>query len=165
MDTGIGSALGGFGIALLILLVLLYFLPFAIANHRGRDSQGTIFLLNLLLGWTVLGWLVVLILAWTGENRDQRQTRIAQLSTMQAQTQAMMEMAKQKSPTISNVQQFAERPWYYAHTDNSQIGPVPTSELRRMYMLKHISANTLLWSEGMSDWLPLSRCMADLGLG
>ena len=49
----------------LILSVLLYFLPTLIA--RDKPDLVAIFLLNLLLGWTVIGWFVALIWASAAE--------------------------------------------------------------------------------------------------
>jgi len=47
--------------------LLLYFLP-SIIGHQKR-SAGAIFVLNLLLGWTVIGWVAALIWACTDEAR------------------------------------------------------------------------------------------------
>ena len=49
----------------LAFLILLYFLPAIIGRHK-RDAAG-IFLLNLFLGWTVIGWIIALIWACTAE--------------------------------------------------------------------------------------------------
>jgi hypothetical protein len=49
----------------LAFLILLYFLP-AIIGRDKRDATG-IFLLNLFLGWTVIGWVIALIWACTAE--------------------------------------------------------------------------------------------------
>jgi len=46
----------------LILLMLLYFLPTIVASHRGRGGLG-ILILNFFLGWTFIGWLVLLLWA------------------------------------------------------------------------------------------------------
>ena len=46
---------------------LLYLLPSVVAAIRRHPSGGAIFILNLLLGWTVLGWVVALIWSATGE--------------------------------------------------------------------------------------------------
>ncbi len=43
--------------------LLLYFLPSIIAAVRGKRDTLAIFLLNLFLGWSVIGWFVVLIWA------------------------------------------------------------------------------------------------------
>lgn len=45
----------------LAFFILLYFLPSIIGRDK-RDSTG-IFLLNLFLGWTVIGWIIALIWA------------------------------------------------------------------------------------------------------
>lgn len=40
-----------------------YFLPTIIAFKRGKRNRGAILALNLLLGWTVLGWVISLVWA------------------------------------------------------------------------------------------------------
>ncbi|HYC24548.1 MAG TPA: superinfection immunity protein [Roseiarcus sp.] len=50
---------------MLILATLLYFLPTIIALVRGHLSGLAIFLLNLFLGWTLIGWLIALIWSCT----------------------------------------------------------------------------------------------------
>lgn len=42
---------------------LFYFLPTIIAMARSKRDSMSIFLLNLLLGWSVIGWVVALIWA------------------------------------------------------------------------------------------------------
>jgi hypothetical protein len=52
--------------AYLILVLfgfIIYFLPFMIANSRRHHNQGGIFILNLLLGWTAIGWVIALVMA------------------------------------------------------------------------------------------------------
>ena len=49
----------------LFFLVLLYFLP-SIIGHDKRDAAGII-LLNVFLGWTVIGWVIALVWAITAE--------------------------------------------------------------------------------------------------
>jgi len=46
---------------LVVLMFVLYFLPTLIAFLRKHKNKLAIFLLNLLLGWTVLGWVASLI--------------------------------------------------------------------------------------------------------
>ncbi|HVE24372.1 MAG TPA: superinfection immunity protein [Sporichthya sp.] len=40
-----------------------YLLPWAVAATRGKSNSGAIGLLNLLLGWTLIGWIVALVMA------------------------------------------------------------------------------------------------------
>jgi hypothetical protein len=49
------------GLLAVILIFSLYFLPTLIAFLRQHKNKLAIFLLNLLLGWTVLGWVISLV--------------------------------------------------------------------------------------------------------
>jgi len=49
----------------LIFSILLYFLPALIGRHKA-DAMG-IFIVNLLFGWTVIGWIIALIWACAAE--------------------------------------------------------------------------------------------------
>lgn len=54
----------GFGfveISVIILAILLYFLPTFIAVLRRHKNKLAVFLLNLFLGWTGLGWVAALV--------------------------------------------------------------------------------------------------------
>ena len=46
---------------LVVLIFALYFLPTLIAFLRQHKNKLALFLLNLLLGWTVLGWVASLV--------------------------------------------------------------------------------------------------------
>jgi hypothetical protein len=48
-------------IGLLILMFGLYLLPALIAFLRRNRNYPAVFLLNLLLGWTGIGWVVALV--------------------------------------------------------------------------------------------------------
>lgn len=51
-------------IAWVITVVTIgYMLPWAIAATRGKSNQAAIGILNFLLGWTFIGWLVALVMA------------------------------------------------------------------------------------------------------
>ena len=53
------------GIALFLFCVglLVYFVPFIVARSRAVNNVPQIFVLNLFLGWTLLGWVLALIWA------------------------------------------------------------------------------------------------------
>ena len=46
---------------------LFYFLPSVIGFATGKRNAGAIFVLNLFLGWTFVGWIVALVWALTAE--------------------------------------------------------------------------------------------------
>lgn len=58
----------------LVVSALLYFLPAFIALLRGHHNGFAIFLTNLLLGWTFIGWVVALIWSVTA---SQKKVRVA----------------------------------------------------------------------------------------
>ncbi|MEN5033808.1 superinfection immunity protein [Pseudomonas sp. TWI929] len=52
------------------MVVALYFLPFIVAWLRGHHNKVPVFLLNLFLGWTGIGWLAALI--WSASSIRRR---------------------------------------------------------------------------------------------
>jgi hypothetical protein len=50
---------------LLFLLLATYFIPAIVAGARKHHNAGAIFMLNLLLGWTLIGWVGALVWACT----------------------------------------------------------------------------------------------------
>lgn len=60
---------GAGGILLLIICLMIYFLPSAIAFNRAHHQAGAIFFLNLLLGWTFLCWVIAFVWACTRVER------------------------------------------------------------------------------------------------
>ena len=65
-----GDAATGFAVA---LILGIYFLPDWIAQSRGHPNRGSIFILNLFLGWTFLGWVAALIWANSFIDKGKRQ--------------------------------------------------------------------------------------------
>ena len=72
-DRDNSAAAAGMMVAIIIILVLalLYFVPTAVAQYRKASNTTTVFLVNLLLGWTAIGWIVALILAFAGDSGEQ----------------------------------------------------------------------------------------------
>jgi uncharacterized membrane protein YqaE (UPF0057 family) len=63
---------GASGVALIIGILVAYFIPTGVAVSNKKTNSMAIFALNLLLGWTVLGWIVALIWALTKDPVVQR---------------------------------------------------------------------------------------------
>lgn len=61
---------GMFSLFAFFCAVVLYFAPAIIAHHRQHESSGKIFLVNLLLGWSILGWIACLAWACSGRTRQ-----------------------------------------------------------------------------------------------
>ncbi len=67
---GLGSVAGGavgifFATIWLVLGVAFYFLPAIVASNRKHPNATAILVLNLLAGWTFVGWVVAMVWAFT----------------------------------------------------------------------------------------------------
>lgn len=59
----------GFGsVFILLVMIALYLLPGIIASSRDHASAMGIWLLNIFLGWTLVGWVAALVWSVTGGN-------------------------------------------------------------------------------------------------
>ncbi|WP_325101138.1 superinfection immunity protein [Paraburkholderia kururiensis] len=52
-----------------VFLAVLYFMPAVIAIMRAHPNRFAIGLLNILTGWTCIGWIVTLVWAFTDQSR------------------------------------------------------------------------------------------------
>lgn len=52
-----------------IWLLVFYLLPSFVAACRNHHNAGAVVVLNIFLGWTVLGWILALALACSGNRR------------------------------------------------------------------------------------------------
>jgi hypothetical protein len=60
-----------FSLLAILCGIAMYFLPTIIAHHRRHVSSGAIFLVNFLLGWSIIGWVVCFAWACSGNTREQ----------------------------------------------------------------------------------------------
>lgn len=58
-----------------LLCLTLYMLPAGIGIIRGRSNAGAIFVLNLFLGWTLIGWVISLVWAVADDNKKTAPTQ------------------------------------------------------------------------------------------
>jgi len=58
--------------ALIFVGFLVYMIPSIVANARKNPNANAITVLNLLLGWTFLGWVISLVWAFVGESQPRR---------------------------------------------------------------------------------------------
>ena len=50
--------------------IAIYFMPFIIAVNRKHKNRVSIFLVNLLFGWSFIGWAVALIWSFTSNTES-----------------------------------------------------------------------------------------------
>jgi membrane protease subunit (stomatin/prohibitin family) len=88
-----GSAVAGASGALLIVVLIgicVYFIPSFVAVTRKVTNSGSVFVINLLLGWTLVGWAVALAMAVkTNMTQIEVVTRSADAVTPRFQTETI----------------------------------------------------------------------------
>jgi hypothetical protein len=52
---------------LFLILLVLHFIPTIVATKRRHNATLPIFILNLFLGWTLVGWVIALVWACTND--------------------------------------------------------------------------------------------------
>jgi hypothetical protein len=60
---------GGLLAWIFAIVTLGYLIPWAIAVTRGKTNSTGILLVNLLAGWTVIGWIIALVMACTSHQK------------------------------------------------------------------------------------------------
>lgn len=75
------------GFVLLIGGVVLYFLPAIIAESRRHHNKGAIIVLNLLLGWTFVGWVAALVWAASATRESENNNSVGR-NNLNLQAQA-----------------------------------------------------------------------------
>lgn len=50
-------------------IIGLYFLPSITASTRKHSNKNAIFVLNILMGWTVIGWVMAMVWAFTANTK------------------------------------------------------------------------------------------------
>ena len=56
-------------------IIIGYFLPAIFAGYRGMKNFGGLLAVNFLLGWTVLGWIIALVWALSGETAQEANSK------------------------------------------------------------------------------------------
>ena len=59
----------------LAVMFATYFLPSFIASNRHLHNAGQLYLMNIIVGWTVLGWFCLLLWALDGATDEQVEAR------------------------------------------------------------------------------------------
>jgi hypothetical protein len=61
-NAGGGASIGG--VLLIVVIIALYFLPTVVAALRHHHNTAMIAILNFFLGWTFVGWVIFLAMAF-----------------------------------------------------------------------------------------------------
>jgi hypothetical protein len=57
-------------IVYIVILTFFYWLPSIIGRHRGVLNLGSVVVINLFLGWTLIGWVVAMAMAFRSVPED-----------------------------------------------------------------------------------------------
>jgi hypothetical protein len=96
----VAQGIGGF--ALYLTAFALYFLPTLVASYRRAASLSPVTVVNLFLGWTVMGWIVALAMAVSGPSRRVRKPpKVRRPAPYQWQLPPWRPLAMRKGPGSS----------------------------------------------------------------
>jgi hypothetical protein len=82
-----------------------YLVPALTAMVRGRQSAAGILVFNLFLGWTVLGWVLALVWAVTGESGRHAHTLIPSRATKESEA----DYKRATAPPLTDEQKWARQ--------------------------------------------------------
>lgn len=54
-----------------VLIIAIYMIPTGIGILRNHNNISAIFICNVIMGWTVLGWIISLIWSFTNNRRKE----------------------------------------------------------------------------------------------
>lgn len=54
--------------------------------------------------------------------------------------------------------------WYYANVGQPRQGPVTAEQIKALFLQHQVSVETLVWRQGMADWMPLGAVSTELGV-
>ncbi len=89
-------------IILILLGLLIYFLPSWVGSKH--TNFGSIFILNLFLGWTFIGWIAALI--WAVSNDEKKQTIVMNNEIKMSNSDELLKLKKLLDDGILNTEEF-----------------------------------------------------------
>ena len=98
-DDAAGAGIGVGIIILVVMSLLFYFLPSFVAVGKKKTNTGAIFALNLLLGWTLIGWVVSLVWALTQDAPPPQQVVVYQQASIPTTTPAQALPREPQTPS------------------------------------------------------------------
>lgn len=93
----------------ILIGLCLYFLPTLIAGSRKHKNDGAIFILNLFLGWTFLGWLIALIWAATDNVRKPSTSSNSMKAKSQSKAEELERLASLTEKGVLTDEEFQQQ--------------------------------------------------------
>lgn len=92
---------------LFFVLFIIYILPYIVAALREHKQVGAIFILNLFLGWTFIGWIAALI--WACTNSEQPKVIVKNAETKTSAADELTKLAELKEKGFITEEEFAKK--------------------------------------------------------
>lgn len=136
-----------------------------LAKQRGRDPI-TWFLVGCILG--LLGLLILFVfpsMADVKPEEEEEEPEEIDYEDVEEEEEPFEEepeplavasapMAEESTPEEEPEEEITE--WYYVNAERDQEGPFSHEELQKLHADGIITDETLIWTDGMEDWLPYS---------
>ena len=106
-----------------LIYIVAYLLPTIVAAARSKDNLLAIAALNILLGWTLLGWVVSLVWALTKDRETVLQTKPKPGVVSVSESEARLSRARVWIAVVAVCAIFGF--WLY---QSGQVDPQPPSE-------------------------------------
>jgi len=95
---------GGF-----IVLSLIYFFPTMICLLRRHNNKISIFIVNILLGWTFIGWVVALVWSFTSNTENQATNNQDRIDNDDSLINQLERLKKLHDTNVLNDEEFQEQ--------------------------------------------------------
>ena len=99
---GSAGTSGDYSLIYFMGAVLAYFLPTLIASSKSKANTGAVFALNLLLGWTIIGWIIALVWALSNSATNQ----VITITNPTSQADELKKLADLKESGILSQEEF-----------------------------------------------------------
>jgi cytochrome c biogenesis protein CcdA len=87
-----------------IFIAAIYFIPSIVAISRDHPSKGAVIILNILLGWTFIGWVVAIVWSFTNPNQV-----VVQSNQQSNTTDELEKLVSLKEKGILTEEEFARK--------------------------------------------------------
>lgn len=92
----------------IIIGLLVYFLPAIIAAIKKKRNLAAIIILNILTGWTFIGWIIALIWSITSDNNQNLSVNVNS-APMRSDIEELEKLAELKKKKVITQEEFQEK--------------------------------------------------------
>jgi uncharacterized membrane protein len=97
------------GLGALVFISLFYFIPSIISIYRHKSNGCAIFVLNLFLGWTVIGWIIALVWACIADSKPTVIQNNIEEKTEKSIQEQIEELAELKEKGLITQEEFEKK--------------------------------------------------------